>query len=239
MSLLDLLGGLLRKAFANYDLESLITTFLIVRQAALEGPALFPPYAEWFKVRATRGFSCKDRGASWGGGSWACRLWRRQAEEGCPRRAKLQPSDPAFFQAFQGLGPGTPGGRWTERPRVTYPAEQGCLVHGGSQAAALDTGGREGEWDAGQLGSRHCSLLPAHFWEWQQPPWQQQEGAHLLLQVPVTAGSLRSSPVPEGGHCLSSSATGLSRFARAGCLWAYRTVAQRAGWLGIVGIESK
>ncbi|KAL7979687.1 hypothetical protein Chor_004845, partial [Crotalus horridus] len=46
----DLLSGLLRKAFANYDLESLITAFLTVRQAALEGPALFPPYAEWFKV---------------------------------------------------------------------------------------------------------------------------------------------------------------------------------------------
>ncbi|ETE69152.1 Fanconi anemia group A protein, partial [Ophiophagus hannah] len=45
-----LLDGLLRKAFANYDVESLITAFLIVRQAALEGPALFPPYAEWFKV---------------------------------------------------------------------------------------------------------------------------------------------------------------------------------------------
>ncbi|XP_070617850.1 Fanconi anemia group A protein isoform X2 [Erythrolamprus reginae] len=45
-----LLGGLLRRAFADYDLESLITAFLIVRQAALEGPALFPPYAEWFKL---------------------------------------------------------------------------------------------------------------------------------------------------------------------------------------------
>ncbi|XP_032086259.1 Fanconi anemia group A protein isoform X2 [Thamnophis elegans] len=53
----DLLGGLLRKAFANYDLESLITTFLIVRQAALEGPALFPPYAEWFKLTFGNGSS--------------------------------------------------------------------------------------------------------------------------------------------------------------------------------------
>ncbi|XP_063169231.1 Fanconi anemia group A protein [Candoia aspera] len=46
----DLLGCLLRKAFENYDLENMITAFLIVRQAALEGPALFPPYAEWFKL---------------------------------------------------------------------------------------------------------------------------------------------------------------------------------------------
>ncbi|XP_013907274.1 PREDICTED: Fanconi anemia group A protein homolog, partial [Thamnophis sirtalis] len=53
----DLLGGLLRKAFANYDLESLITAFLIVRQAALEGPALFPPYAEWFKLTFGNGSS--------------------------------------------------------------------------------------------------------------------------------------------------------------------------------------
>ncbi|KAG8144242.1 hypothetical protein E2320_001336, partial [Naja naja] len=57
-----LLGGLLRKAFANYDLESLITTFLIVRQAALEGPALFPPYAEWFKL--TFGSSSSLHGSS-------------------------------------------------------------------------------------------------------------------------------------------------------------------------------
>ncbi|KAM6430159.1 Fanconi anemia group A protein isoform 2-T2 [Liasis olivaceus] len=46
----ELLAGLLRKAFANYDLENMITAFLIIRQAALEGPALFPPYAEWFKL---------------------------------------------------------------------------------------------------------------------------------------------------------------------------------------------
>ncbi|XP_015262175.1 PREDICTED: Fanconi anemia group A protein [Gekko japonicus] len=46
----DLLGHLLRKGFENYDLESLITAFLIARQAALEGPALFMPYSEWFKL---------------------------------------------------------------------------------------------------------------------------------------------------------------------------------------------
>ncbi|XP_053126607.1 Fanconi anemia group A protein [Hemicordylus capensis] len=46
----DLLGHLLRKAFENYDLENMITAFLIARQAALEGPAAFMPYSEWFKV---------------------------------------------------------------------------------------------------------------------------------------------------------------------------------------------
>nr|XP_056718384.1 Fanconi anemia group A protein [Euleptes europaea] len=46
----DLMGHLLRKGFENYDLESLITAFLIARQAALEGPALFMPYSEWFKL---------------------------------------------------------------------------------------------------------------------------------------------------------------------------------------------
>lgn len=51
VSILDLLSRLLTKAFENYDMENIITAFLIVRQAALEGPAVFMPYAEWFKVR--------------------------------------------------------------------------------------------------------------------------------------------------------------------------------------------
>ncbi|XP_059569974.1 Fanconi anemia group A protein isoform X2 [Alligator mississippiensis] len=46
----DLLSRLLTKAFENYDMENIITAFLIVRQAALEGPAVFMPYAEWFKA---------------------------------------------------------------------------------------------------------------------------------------------------------------------------------------------
>ncbi|XP_068006848.1 Fanconi anemia group A protein isoform X2 [Melanerpes formicivorus] len=46
----DLLGQLLLKAFENYDMENLITAFLIARQAALEGPAVFMPYSEWFKT---------------------------------------------------------------------------------------------------------------------------------------------------------------------------------------------
>ncbi|XP_036606141.1 Fanconi anemia group A protein [Trichosurus vulpecula] len=46
----DLLAHLMTKAFESYDLESMITAFLIARQAALEGPSVFIPYAEWFKV---------------------------------------------------------------------------------------------------------------------------------------------------------------------------------------------
>lgn len=48
---LDLLSHLLIKAFGNYDVENMITAFLIARQAALEGPAVFMPYSKWFKVR--------------------------------------------------------------------------------------------------------------------------------------------------------------------------------------------
>uniref|UniRef100_A0A6J0TCP3 Fanconi anemia group A protein isoform X1 n=1 Tax=Pogona vitticeps TaxID=103695 RepID=A0A6J0TCP3_9SAUR len=46
----DFLGRLLRKAFEDYDLENMVTAFLIVRQAALEGPAIFVPYSEWFQA---------------------------------------------------------------------------------------------------------------------------------------------------------------------------------------------
>ncbi|NWH98047.1 FANCA protein, partial [Tichodroma muraria] len=46
----DLLSHLLQKAFGNYDMENMITAFLIARQAALEGPAVFMPYSEWFKA---------------------------------------------------------------------------------------------------------------------------------------------------------------------------------------------
>ncbi|NWR96384.1 FANCA protein, partial [Motacilla alba] len=46
----DLLSHLLLKAFGNYDMENMITAFLLARQAALEGPAVFMPYSEWFKA---------------------------------------------------------------------------------------------------------------------------------------------------------------------------------------------
>ncbi|KAF7659222.1 hypothetical protein LDENG_00001280 [Lucifuga dentata] len=49
-SLRELLSKLLRSAFEGYDLESLITAFLLARQGALEGAAVFPSYSDWFKV---------------------------------------------------------------------------------------------------------------------------------------------------------------------------------------------
>ncbi|XP_051884717.1 Fanconi anemia group A protein-like [Pristis pectinata] len=45
----ELLANLLINSFENYELESIITAFLLVRQAALEGPAVFISYSEWFK----------------------------------------------------------------------------------------------------------------------------------------------------------------------------------------------
>ncbi|KAM4017341.1 Fanconi anemia group A protein isoform 2-T2 [Anomaloglossus baeobatrachus] len=45
----DLLSRLLAQAFDTYELEYLITAFLVARQAALEGPAAFTSYTEWFK----------------------------------------------------------------------------------------------------------------------------------------------------------------------------------------------
>lgn len=41
---------LLAHAFESWDLDSMVLAFLVVRQAALEGPAVFPSYATWFQV---------------------------------------------------------------------------------------------------------------------------------------------------------------------------------------------
>ncbi|KAM9854727.1 Fanconi anemia group A protein [Aulostomus maculatus] len=49
-SLRELLSRLLSSAFEGYDLENMITAFLLARQGALEGPAIFPSYSDWFKV---------------------------------------------------------------------------------------------------------------------------------------------------------------------------------------------
>ncbi|KAG7281533.1 hypothetical protein CRUP_007567, partial [Coryphaenoides rupestris] len=46
----DLLGRLLTSAFEGYDLENMITAFLLTRQGCLEGPGFFPSYSEWFKL---------------------------------------------------------------------------------------------------------------------------------------------------------------------------------------------
>nr|XP_028595747.1 Fanconi anemia group A protein isoform X1 [Podarcis muralis] len=61
----DLLDRLLKKAFEDYDLENMITAFIIVRQAALEGPAIFMSYAEWFKAAfgSTSGFHSSSKKA--------------------------------------------------------------------------------------------------------------------------------------------------------------------------------
>ena len=49
----EMLGKLLASAFESYDLENMITAFLLARQGALEGPSFFPSYSEWFKVGPT------------------------------------------------------------------------------------------------------------------------------------------------------------------------------------------
>ncbi|XP_023378481.1 Fanconi anemia group A protein isoform X3 [Pteropus vampyrus] len=40
----------LARAFEDFDLDSMVTVFLLVRQAALEGPSLFLSYADWFQA---------------------------------------------------------------------------------------------------------------------------------------------------------------------------------------------
>ncbi|XP_070828741.1 Fanconi anemia group A protein-like isoform X3 [Chaetodon trifascialis] len=49
-SLRELLARLLSSAFEGYDLESVITAFLLARQGALEGAGIFPSYSDWFKM---------------------------------------------------------------------------------------------------------------------------------------------------------------------------------------------
>ncbi|XP_034541105.1 Fanconi anemia group A protein-like isoform X2 [Notolabrus celidotus] len=49
-SLRELLSRLLTSAFEGYDLENMITAFLLARQGALEGLAVFPSYTDWFKL---------------------------------------------------------------------------------------------------------------------------------------------------------------------------------------------
>lgn len=49
---------LLARAFESCDLDSMVSAFLVVRQAAQEGPAAFPPYADWFQVSRL----CSPRG---------------------------------------------------------------------------------------------------------------------------------------------------------------------------------
>ncbi|KAM9607915.1 LOW QUALITY PROTEIN: Fanconi anemia group A protein [Trichechus inunguis] len=46
----DWVARLVAHAFESFDPESLVPAFLIIRQAALEGPTMFPPYTDWFKA---------------------------------------------------------------------------------------------------------------------------------------------------------------------------------------------
>eukprot|EP00064_Thunnus_orientalis_P019000 superscaffoldBa00004575_g19109 len=57
-SLKELLSRLLSSAFEGYDLENMITAFLLARQGALEGPGIFPSYSDWFKMSFGGGSSC-------------------------------------------------------------------------------------------------------------------------------------------------------------------------------------
>ncbi|KAM5262617.1 Fanconi anemia group A protein [Ctenodactylus gundi] len=60
----DWVTRLMACAFENYRLDSMVTAFLIVRQAALEGPCAFPSYADWFKASfgSARGYhSCSKK----------------------------------------------------------------------------------------------------------------------------------------------------------------------------------
>ncbi|XP_054885707.1 Fanconi anemia group A protein-like isoform X2 [Poeciliopsis prolifica] len=49
-NLSEALCRLLSSAFGGYDLEKLITAFLLARQGALEGTGVFPSYTDWFKM---------------------------------------------------------------------------------------------------------------------------------------------------------------------------------------------
>ncbi|XP_029782166.1 Fanconi anemia group A protein [Suricata suricatta] len=46
----DWVAQLLARAFESCDQDSMVTAFLVVRQAALEGPSVFPSYADWFQA---------------------------------------------------------------------------------------------------------------------------------------------------------------------------------------------
>ncbi|XP_036998687.2 Fanconi anemia group A protein [Artibeus jamaicensis] len=61
----DWVARLLARAFESFDLDSMVTVFLVVRQAALEGPSVFPPYADWFQASfgSTRGHHCSSKKA--------------------------------------------------------------------------------------------------------------------------------------------------------------------------------
>ncbi|KAJ6657203.1 hypothetical protein lerEdw1_002792 [Lerista edwardsae] len=146
----DLLGRLLRKAFENFDLEPLITAFLIARQAALEGPAVFVPYSEWFKVRGGASGGWKGV-ALWLG--WACVEveLRATAEQGsCGLSVSTHPTwsmakgmleeNPVYERGREDLPPGAPSvPELADRCGASFQVTFGSAsaVHGGSKKSFL------------------------------------------------------------------------------------------------------
>ncbi|EPQ04625.1 Fanconi anemia group A protein, partial [Myotis brandtii] len=61
----DWVTCLLARAFESFDLDCMVTVFLVVRQAALEGPSVFPSYADWFQASfgSSRGHHCGSKKA--------------------------------------------------------------------------------------------------------------------------------------------------------------------------------
>ncbi|XP_066205005.1 Fanconi anemia group A protein [Saccopteryx leptura] len=61
----DWVARLLARAFESFDLDSMVTVFLVVRQAALEGPSVFLSYADWFQTSfgSTRSHHCSSKKA--------------------------------------------------------------------------------------------------------------------------------------------------------------------------------
>ncbi|XP_044111456.1 Fanconi anemia group A protein isoform X1 [Neovison vison] len=59
----DWVARLLARAFESCDLDSMVTAFLVARQAALEGPSVFPSYPDWFQASFgnTRGFHSSSK----------------------------------------------------------------------------------------------------------------------------------------------------------------------------------
>ena len=46
-----MVSSILKTSLEECEQEGLITSFLIARQASLEGPHIFPSYQDWFQVR--------------------------------------------------------------------------------------------------------------------------------------------------------------------------------------------
>ncbi len=44
------ISDMLKQGLDSFDVENIIMGFLLARQSCLEGPHVFPTYAEWFKV---------------------------------------------------------------------------------------------------------------------------------------------------------------------------------------------